>query len=80
MSTVAVVGCRHMKILLLVHSEVRVIDYVRYYQEAWRNGDIAQYIYNYCSRWGVSGKLHGVFSLPMGKEISHMHWVECLEC
>jgi len=41
MSTVAVVGCRHMKILLLVHCEVRVIDYVRYYQEVWRNGDIA---------------------------------------
>jgi len=33
-----------MKILLVVHSEVRVIDYVRYYQEVWRNGDIAQHI------------------------------------
>jgi len=52
MSTVAVVGCRHMKILLLVYSEVRVIDCVRYYQEVWRNGDIAQQIYNCFTGWG----------------------------
>ena len=28
---------------------------------------------------GVGGKLHCVFTLPLGQEMSHIHWVECLE-